>query len=368
VIERRNAATALLIGAVAVALYACYLLFRPYATPILFACVVAIIFHPVHSWIRRTFPRRNVSASISTILTLLVFVLPLAFLLVAVSNELADLYHSISTKSGGAKGIILSMLQGLERIIASIGRHFSLPQVDLQQVLLRRLEGLSSSLARLGATLVSNAFSFIVNAVIGIVILFFLYRDGDGAVSKVMAALPFRQEQSEELRRRISSTVVANFYGGVAVGVLQGTLTGLTFWALGLDSPVLWGVVTGLFSLVPMVGSATVWVPASIVLLLTGHFAKGILLLIIGTAIIGTVDNFVRPLIVGKSVHLHTVFVFFALLGGLRLFGVSGLFVGPVILSVTAALLAMLQQDLASGNRLEPPANPLAKTSQSGTR
>ena len=350
-IERRNASTLVLLVAVAVAFYACYFLFRPYATPILFACVIAIIFQPVHSRISSIFHGRNLSAVISTLLTVLLCVVPLTFLLLAVSKEIADLYHSISNRSGGARGIIAYLIHSLERIIAWGGQRFGLPQVNVQQMVLHRLEGLSGSLTRLGALLVANAFSFLVNAIIATVILFFLYRDGDVAVSNIMAFLPFRQDRMEELRNRITSTIVANFYGGVAVGALQGTLTGLTFWVLGLDSPVLWGVVTGFLSLIPMVGSAGVWAPASIVLLVTGHVVKGIILVIVGSLIIGTVDNIVRPLIVRKSVRLHTLLVFFALLGGLQAFGVLGLFVGPVILSVTAALLGMLQQDLGTGNR-----------------
>jgi len=162
-----------------------------------------------------------------------------------------------------------------------------------------------------------------------------------------MTALPLPEDRMAELRMRVTSTVVANFYGGVAVGALQGTLTGLTFWALGIDSPVLWGVVTGFFSLVPVVGSALVWGPAAIVLALTGHLGKAAILAGVGMAVIGTVDNIVRPLIIHRSVRLHTVFVLFALLGGVQLFGVLGLFVGPVILSVTAALVTMLHEDLA---------------------
>ncbi|HEX2327194.1 MAG TPA: AI-2E family transporter [Candidatus Angelobacter sp.] len=365
-IERRNAATLALVLAATLALYGCYLLFRPYVTSIFFACVVAIIFQPVHSRVRRFFPFPNLSAAVSTLLTLLFCFVPLTFLLIAVSNELADLYHSLSNRSGGTRGIIAATLPSLDRITDWVGRRFGLPHVDLQQIALRQLEGLSSSLTRFGAMLVGNAFSFILNSMMATVILFFLYRDGDEAVSRIRMALPFRQDQMTALRTRISSTITATFYGGVAVGALQGTLTGLTFWVLGLESPVLWGVVTAFFSLVPVIGSAAVWVPASIVLLLTGHVLKGILLLVVGALIIGTVDNIVRPLIVRKSVRMHMLLVFFSLLGGLRAFGVLGLFVGPVILSITAALLGMLQQELDAGSRPGTMADSRAKISDAG--
>ena len=363
--DRKNIATLLLTGATAVALYACYLLFRPYITPILFACVIAIVFHPLHRVVQRVFPRRNVSAAVSTVLTLLLTIAPLTFVLIAVSNELSDLYQSLATRDGGPGSLVTSLLQGSEKVVAWVGRHIPLPSIDLKQVLLSRLESFSSALVRFGATLVSNAFAFVVKVVITLVILFFLYRDGELAIAKTMAALPFPQDRLAELRMRISSTVVANFYGGVAIGALQGTLTGIIFWALGLDSPVLWGVVTGFFSLIPMIGTAIIWVPAAIVLLLTGHLGKGIILLALGTAVIGTVDNFIRPIILRKSVHLHMLLVFFALIGGLQVFGVLGLFVGPVILSVTAALLMMLKEDLSGRTQLVEPAKVAAKSSQS---
>jgi predicted PurR-regulated permease PerM len=345
--ERRDSATLFLVGITAVALYLCYLLIRPYATPILFASVIAIIFYPLHRRTQQMVGDRNLSAAISTAVTLILTVVPLTFLLVAISHELSDLYQSLVTKSADSGGVVAYLLHGVEQIVSWASNRLGVPSPDLHDILARRLENASAQLVGLGASLVSNAFSFIAGLVIALVILFFLYRDGEKSVAAIMTALPLPEDRMAELRTRVTSTVVANFYGGVAVGALQGTLTGLTFWALGIDSPVLWGVVTGFFSLVPVVGSALVWGPAAIVLALTGHLGKAAILAGVGMAVIGTVDNIVRPLIIHRSVRLHTVFVLFALLGGVQLFGVLGLFVGPVILSVTAALVTMLHEDLA---------------------
>jgi predicted PurR-regulated permease PerM len=346
-IEKQNAGKLLLAAFTAVALYFCYLLFRPYATPILFASVIAIVFYPLHRYTLRIVRWPSVSALISTIVTIVLSIVPLALLLPAISNELARLYQSLAARSADAGGIIAYLLHGAEKIAAWAGQVFPVPAVDLHAVIMHQLESASAALVRLGTNLVGNIFSFLTDAVIAFVILFFLYRDGEAAITRMMAALPLPENRLSELRTRIGSAVVANFYGGIVVGAFQGVLTGLSFWALGIGSPVLWGVVTGVFSLVPIVGSAAVWVPASIALLLTGHYLKAIILLALGTAVIGSVDNIVRPLIIGKSVRLHAIFVFFALLGGVQLFGVLGLFVGPVVLSVTAALLTMLREDLS---------------------
>lgn len=350
--ERNNSSTVFLACSALVALYLCYLLLRPFASPILFAMVIAIVFYPLHRRTQQMIRNRNLSAAISVAATFALTVVPLAFLLMAISHELSDLYKTLMSKSGSGS-LLTYLLQRGDNLIMWASRRYSIPTVDLHEMLARRLETASAELVRLGASVVSNAFSFIADTVIALVILFFLYRDGEKGISKVMAALPLPQERLAELRERVTTTVVANFYGGVAVGALQGTLTGLSFWALGLESPVLWGVVTGFFSLVPVIGSGLVWAPAAIVLALTGHLGKALILVGLGIMVIGTVDNIVRPLIIRKSVQLHTLLVFFALLGGVKMFGVLGLFVGPVILSVTAALVMMLQADMAGKKQAE---------------
>jgi predicted PurR-regulated permease PerM len=350
-VEKKKQAQLLLAGLTAVSLYLCYLILRPYITPILFACVIGIVFYPLHRHIQRTFRSRNLSALISTLVTLFLSFVPLIFLLFAISNELAALYQSLVARTGGAGGMFEYLLRGSEGVSSWFSRLFHLPALDLKELLLRRLEGASASLLRLGAGLVGNLFILVSRGAIALVVLFFVFRDGEQAVSGIMAALPLEKTRVSELRTRISSTVMTNFYGGVVVGALQGTLTGLSFWALGIDSPALWGTVTGVFSLVPIFGSAIVWAPASIALLLTGHFVKAFILLGLGAALIGTIDNVVRPLIIHKALSLHPILVFFSLLGGVQLFGILGLFVGPVILSVAAALVLMLREDLITTER-----------------
>jgi len=345
---KKNTGTFLLAGATAGALYLCYLLVRPYAAPILFALVVAIVFYPLHRYSQRAFRNRSASAILTTLVTLLLTIVPLTFLLIAISNELGKLYQSLAARSAGAGGVTAYLLQGSEKIASWIGAHLPLPAIDLRGVLLNRLQSASTSLVYAGASLVGNVFSLVANAVIALVVLFFLFRDGENALAKGMSVLPWEQDRIAELRTRISSAVTTNVYGGVVVGALQGGLTGISFWLLGIDSPVLWGAVAGVLSLVPMFGSALVWLPASIVLLFTGHVTKGVILLVLGTAVIGTVDNVVRPLIIHKSLPLHPLLILLSILGGVQVFGVLGVLLGPIILSVTAALLAMVQQEISS--------------------
>jgi predicted PurR-regulated permease PerM len=347
IVDKKQTGTLLLAGMSVVALYLCYLLFLPYSSPILFASVIAIAFFPLHTWIRRFVSGATVSAMISTLATLLLTVIPLTFLSIAISNELSGLYRDMTAHGSGTDGIVAQLLLLVEKFNSWASRHFPVPAIDLHAIVVSRIEGASAGLLRFGASLVSNVFLFIANAGIAVLVLFFLFRDGESAVSTVMRALPLDESRQSILRARVSSTVITNFYGNVVVGALQGTLTGLSFWILGIDSPALWGVVTGIFSLIPFFGSAIVWVPASIALFFAGHYVKAMILLGLGVALISTIDNIVRPLIIHRSLHLHPILVFVSLLGGVQMFGVLGLFVGPIILSVAAALLVMLMEDLS---------------------
>jgi predicted PurR-regulated permease PerM len=128
-------------------------------------------------------------------------------------------------------------------------------------------------------------------------------------------------------------------YGVITIGIIQGTLGGLAFWVLGLPSAVVWGVVMTLLSMVPMLGAFLVWVPAAIYLALTGQYVKAILLALWGTLVIGMIDNFLRPKLVGSRTRLHELLIFFSVLGGLKVFGVLGVVLGPVVLAVTLALI-----------------------------
>lgn len=330
----------------ALALVFAVMMFQPYAGPILFAMVVAVVFHPVHRYSRQVIRRPGVAAMASTIFALAITAVPLFFLAVAISRELVDMYKSLMMRSADAGGPLAYALHALQKTADWLTQWLGLPSTDVRALLVRRLEQASASIVQMGTSLLGDFIGLLTNAVIAAVALFFLFRDGEAMLAQMSGVVPAARQRFIALQQRIGATVVANVYGGAAVGLAQGGLTGVIFWMLGINSPVLWGVVTGFLSLLPVVGSAAVWVPASAYLLFSGHVAKGVILLVLGTCVIGLADNVIRPWILSESLQMPSVYVFFALLGGIQLFGVMGLFLGPVILSITASLLAMLRDEM----------------------
>lgn len=327
-------------------LYLSYLLLQPYAVPILFAVVLAIIFFPLYQKLHAVIRSPSAAALLTTLIALVATVLPIVLLGFAMSRELSDLYTTLTLKSAAEGGIAQLLLRYAQTASEWFRHHLGLPAIDLRALAARSLEQASAAIVHFGAEAVANIFRLIVSAAITFLVLFFLFRDGRRALRKVTSAMPMTHERAEELLHRTGSTVTATFYGGLAVAAAQGTLGGLAYYVLGLQSAVLWGFATGIASLFPLVGSATVWVPISIVLLVSGHWIKAVLLIAWGGGVVGLVDNIIRPLIVRTGTQLHMMLIFFALLGGLKAFGVLGLFVGPVILSVTIAVIGMLRDEL----------------------
>ncbi len=337
--------TLFLLALAAIAFYFCYLIARPFLTPIFLAVMIAIVFHPIHVRVQARIRGRNVAALISTILVLIVLVVPTIGLGVVVSREVRGLYQLLDERSAQQGGWNPYAMHIVDRLLGWVGQYIDLKSLDFRGALLRWLEQISRFLLSWGAQILSNIISFFAEAVIAFFTLFFLLREGGSIRSRATSFLPLRGGQVDRLFRGVSNSIIANVYGCLAVGAAQGSLLGLAFWVLGLSSPVLWGLVTALFSLIPIIGSAAVWGPAVIVLMVAGHWWKALILLVWGAAVVGQIDSLVRPYVISERAKMHTLLVFFALLGGVKAFGVMGLFIGPVVLSVTIVVLEMLREE-----------------------
>jgi predicted PurR-regulated permease PerM len=177
--------------------------------------------------------------------------------------------------------------------------------------------------------------------------MFLLFRDGNRIVSKIPEFLPFERARSEALLTRIRDVIYGGVYGVVVIALTQGALCGGMFWVLGIPSAALWGMVTVLTSVLPLVGAAAVWVPGALYLVAVGKWPHAIVLAVWGTLVISGVDNFLRPRLVAGRVGLSELVMFFALLGGLQVFGVLGIVLGPLLFAIAASIVDVLSDRAA---------------------
>jgi len=341
---RQQANTWFLFALAAVAVYLLYLIARPFLSPILAAVVLAVVFHPVHAKMYIFVRKSNLASAISTVLVILIVAVPTVVLGVAVTRELGELYRLLSDKSTAQGGISAYLTQLLEAPLRVLGRYVDLSRLEVRSTLLHWVDAATAYLLGVSGRALSNVLQLILNTVVVFFTLFFLFRDGMSIQRSIAALLPLTHVQSARLVSRINDTIIASVYGGIAVAFSQGLLTGISFWLLSLPSPALWGTVAALSSLIPLVGTGLVWVPATAILLFNGHWIRALILSVCGAAIIAQIDALVRPYIVSGRAKMNSLLIFFALLGGVEAFGLMGIFIGPIIVAVTIILLDLLRE------------------------
>jgi predicted PurR-regulated permease PerM len=319
----------------------------PFLKPILFALALAMVFHPFHTWVCKRVNRPNVAALISTILVLLALILPALVLGRAITSELAQLYRSLNGNGSEEMSVALRWMTRGEQGINEVAHQAGLTSFDIRSSVRQQLSQGSGWLLRQVAGFLSNLTGVLVGAVVTALSLFYFLRHGTSLRDRAASIMPLTADNSGRLFRGVHDVVVGSVYGIFAIGLLQGLLVGVAFWVLGLSSPVLWGLVTAFLSLVPIVGTAGVWVPAAIILAATGHWTKALILVGWGTAVVHPVDNILRPYLVGQRAKLSAIALFFAILGGVKAFGLIGLMLGPVVLSIVFVLWAILRDEVA---------------------
>ena len=349
----KQATTLFLVAVAGGTLYLCYRIAEPFLDPIFAAIVLAIVFYPLHNRIESSIRRPNLAATLSTLLVMFVVSIPALFLTVAATKELGELYHTLSAKSAAQGGLSLYLMHLMEPPTRLVGRYVDLSRLDIRSTLLGWVNQTSRYLLAVGATAVSNIFSLILGVVVVFFTLFFLFRDGARIQHRTLDLLPLTTQQAKRLVTGVNGTILASVYGGIAVALAQGFLTGVAVGVLGFSSPVIWGLLAAMASLLPVVGTGIVWVPAAAVLLLNGHWIKALILIAWGAAIVAQVDAVLRPYVVSGRAKMHNLLIFFALLGGVKAFGIMGLFIGPVVVSVTIAVLDMLREINASPQETE---------------
>ena len=320
-----------LAAAVVIGIVLCILLTIPFLGALAWALSLAILFGPLHAHVEAWLKQPNLAAGISVLLVVVIVAVPATFVVQNLVTEAATSAASIQAKiESGAVQRILDNYPSL----APIGRWLE-RQIDLSAM----MSSLATWLSGLGVSLVKGSVVQAIEAVLTFYLLFYFLRDREIVRQMFRDFLPLTHAETDRVFNRVVDTVQATVFGTVAVSAIQGTLGGLMFWILGLPAPLLWGVVMALLSIVPVLGAFVVWIPAAILLALNGNTGKALVLTLWGALVVGSIDNILRPILVGNRLQLHTIPAFISMVGGLLLFGPAGFILGPLIVTVTMLLL-----------------------------
>jgi predicted PurR-regulated permease PerM len=323
-------------------------LLLPFFGAIFWAVILAIIFNPMQRALEvRLGGRRNVAAILSVLACIVIAIIPMTVVVTSLIAEGTRLVQRIQENPfdlAGLQGQVQAALPAwLEPWFERID--FNALRERLSSVLMQGSQLVAGQALNIG----QDTLRFFVSAGVMLYLLFFLFRDGPAIGHGIRAAMPLSHAYSDRLRTKFTTVVRATVKGNVIIAVIQGTIGGVTFWLLGIEAALLWGVLMAFLSLLPAVGAALVWVPAAAWLLLTGAYAEGIILIAVGAGVIGLVDNLLRPPLVGKDTRLPDYMVLVSTLGGMSIFGINGFVIGPLIAALFMSGWALYRDEQKRG-------------------
>lgn len=318
----------------------------PFATALLWAALAAIMFQPLYRWmLRKMGGRRNPAAIASLLVIFFAILVPALWLATLVVQEAIVLVSTLQEQPVDLAAIFDTLYGMLpqaaqEAIDRSGWADMASAQAKLQELLAESAGMVASQAVSIG----SGALGFILSFGVGLYVMFFLLRDGERIGRTLLNTVPVERSISERLAERFLGIVRATIKGSGVVGLVQGTLGAISFFIVGLESALLFGVLMTIFALVPVIGAGAVYVPVGLWLLITGEMWQGIFVLVVGFVVISSADNVLRPILVGRDTGIPDWIILVTTLGGISFLGFSGIVLGPLVAGLFLASWSILQE------------------------
>lgn len=319
----------------------------PFYGAILWAVILAVLFDPIQKRLEKSLGgHRNVAAAFSVLVCICIVVIPGSIILAALAQEAAGLYTRLSTQDYDLAGQLTRMQDALPSFALKALSALNLGNLtDIQARLTSFLLQASQAIATKAVTIGQGTAQLFVSLGVMLYLLFFLFRDGRALATIVRKASPLSDPNTDHILKEFTSVMKATVKGNVIIAAIQGVIGGMAFWLIGIDAALLWGLVMAVLSLLPAIGAALIWLPAAVYLLLSGEYLRGVLLLAIGALVISTIDNLLRPPLVGRGSHLPDYVILISTLGGISLIGMNGFVIGPLIAGMFVAVWSLFTKD-----------------------
>jgi predicted PurR-regulated permease PerM len=305
---------------------------------------------PLHKWVEQRIGWPSIAAVITVFVVTVTFALPAIFVTRAIGKEAVAVIEEV--RGDSAKDLwdqAMSHNRRLSPTLRWIEREANI-RTQFQRISDRALAGLTA--------FISSTVFLATFGLVSLFLLFYFLRDREYILGALRNFFPLTVPESSRLFVRVRDTIQALVWGTLAVSAIQGTLGGLMFWWLGLPAPLLWGAVMAIVAVLPVFGTALIWVPTAVYLAFAGEWQSALILTVWGGTVIALIDNLLYPFLVRNKLRLHPVPIFIAILGGLLVFGGTGIVLGPVILAIAVALLDVWRRRMADGGAVETAMEP----------
>jgi len=335
-------------------IYIFYQILSPFIIALFWGAIITLTLHPLHVRLTKLLRnRKSISALIMTIVATFLVILPLVFISATVAVDMFDIYQSVTDNVEISElKSRLEKLKGLipVAVIDELEKRLQIGELNIHQMAVKGLGSVSGYVINEVQDAATNLTGLLVNLGMMIFSLFFFFRDGERLLDRLKYLIPMKEEQKDEIFKKFHDTLYAVILGVMVTAAIQGILQGLFFWILGISYSALGGVLTFVFALIPIAGAVIVWLPVGLYLVFTGSIYTGIAVLVFGGLVVSSVDNFLKPMMIGGRVKLSTLFLVLTIFGSLSVFGFTGIIIGPILLAILMSFI-----DIYKSEYLESP-------------
>jgi predicted PurR-regulated permease PerM len=320
-------------------------LFLPFFEPIAWAIILGLFFYPIYSWMRRTLKVSEGLASLGMCILIIAFIIiPVFALLGSLTTEVIRVYTEVQENlSAGDFTIVPDKDKSpiLNKTVSNALDILKTHETRVKEIIIDLSKKMGEFFLRQGTVVFKNVASIIFKAALMLVTLFYIFKDGERMLQTFKDLLPLPRRDVENFVKAMDDVLSATLYGNLLNAVIQGSLGFFIMWVLDFSAPLLWGMIMGLTTFIPMIGPALVWLPATIYLFLAGLYLKAAILLAFSVLIISQIDYFLRPLFISGKTRIHALILFFSILGGLSVFGFLGFILGPILMALCVSIIEL---------------------------
>lgn len=346
--KREHVLISLFVLVSAIFFYLFYRIIVPFFVPIAWAAVFVILFQPLYAWLVSRVKRERIASVLMCGLILLLIIGPVGYLGVALVNEAAQAVTRINDlyKSGELNQMFTFDAPWIRSLLDWVSQYYDISQIDIGEIAKDAANAISSIVVAQTSNLIQNGAQMLFYFVLMFFTMYYFFLDGNRVIERIRRLVPLSEDQINVTFKQLRDIIQATMYGGLVVAGLQGLIGGIVFWAVGIPSAIFWGCIMAFLSIIPIVGAFIVYIPAGLILMFLGHWVKGLIVILLGTLVLSQVDNVLRPILISGKAAMHPLLLFFSIMGGISLFGLLGIIIGPIIAAVFVTLLRVFETRL----------------------
>lgn len=338
---------AIFIGIVVLTFYLFYRILTPFLTPFCWAGTFVIIMYPLYRKLEKWIRSGTMRSLLLSFLVVLIIIGPAVYLGISLVQEAITMFDQFSkwVDAGHLDAMINFQNTPFYKVMQErLSPYVDISRFDPKTIIESGLLKISQIALASTTNILANAGKVALQFVLLIFFMFYLFRDGHLLLDYIKSLIPFEPGRANATIDHLKNVIASTMYGGIVVAILQGFLGGILFWAVGIHSPLFWGTLMAFASLLPVVGTTLIYLPAGIILMATGSVVSGIVVIAGGALVVSQVDNFIRPLLVSGKTGMHTLLLFVSVMGAVSLFGLLGTVLGPLIAAVFVTVIDMVRR------------------------